>query len=75
MALTANRPAAAGSDAPAVERITKTVHVRASGSGSGSLGAPRERTLRQLSGGERRCVASSSISWGKLPGRPADSSC
>ena len=58
LVLSASRPPAGakGKDAaaPAVERITKTVLVRP---GAGAGAAARERSVRQLSGGERRRVA------------------
>ena len=54
--LSASRPATATGrkEAAAVERITKTVYVR---TGPGPADAVRERSVRQLSGGERRRVA------------------
>ncbi len=51
LSLSASRTASRGG-AAALERISKTVHLRA-----GKEGELKERSLRQLSGGERRRVA------------------
>lgn len=59
LALSAHRaPAAAGGGGAAIERITKAIRVQPGlGLSAHAAGEPRERSLRQLSGGERRRVA------------------
>ena len=56
LSLSASRPAAKGKEVPAMERITKAVHVRTALTASGHT-VMHERSVRQLSGGERRRVA------------------